>query len=810
MMSCFWPLPETFRIRLTMESDWHVGSGMGRPGNVDRLIVRDADGLPFVPAKTLRGIWRDACEQLCRGLDNGQDGPWSHLVARLFGGQPRLVADRVDQDAADVTSSRLGSAIEIRPARIPGSLRQQLVAADREIRQALTFIKPGVKIDRRTGAAETDCLRFEEVARKGTVLEADCRLTVVDPAGREIASALLIASAHFVERLGGKRRRGAGRCRLEILGADRQKAIDFLREHFEPPAWSPPSKETIRSEAPHPAPEEDPWIVVPLRIQLLSPILAAYRTVGNVIESLDYLPGTSLLPHVSRALSQYFPPLEPIRRGEIIVLNATPEIQQQRSWPVPKVFAHLKTDKNRWLNRAIPAESLEKPTRPDQPHQGPHRADSGEEQYKPVREGYVSPDSPESGIAWCKVEKTIRTHNTVRDDLQRPDESVGGVYTYEAIAPGTKEHPVFFRSEVRIRKSLLDLASENWWQQLSGRVALGRSSRDDYGDVEITAEAPREAAHPLGSAPEGELRVWLLSDCLLRNDRLQYDPRPETLAEELSRLLGCQLELCSSGDAIAVAARTSRLESWHGRWSMPRPSLIGLEAGSCFRFRVHGSLDPAKLARLEIRGIGHRKAEGFGQVCFNHSLLRERSPKVHAITAATASRTNPNKEPLASEETQIMSFARLIERECWKQKIRRRCLEIAANRREFLGWVARGEQGQPPMSQLGALRGQLSMLRTPTDRSPILKWLKHLGQNNRRKEKWPNGSIEYVRAIIESDDRIWEIVNPEGWPVLTAKAQSELKRELWALAVRTFFDACIRAHKRELESQQTKEAGRGA
>ena len=31
---------------------------------------RDADGLPFVPAKTLRGIWRDACERVAYGLDS--------------------------------------------------------------------------------------------------------------------------------------------------------------------------------------------------------------------------------------------------------------------------------------------------------------------------------------------------------------------------------------------------------------------------------------------------------------------------------------------------------------------------------------------------------------------------------------------------------------------------------------------------------------------------------------------------------------------------------------------------------------------
>jgi len=79
-MSAQWPLIEQFRLRLTMESDWHIGSGTGRPGNIDRLVVRDGDGLPFVPAKTLRGIWRDACERLVRGLDDGKIGDWCSLA----------------------------------------------------------------------------------------------------------------------------------------------------------------------------------------------------------------------------------------------------------------------------------------------------------------------------------------------------------------------------------------------------------------------------------------------------------------------------------------------------------------------------------------------------------------------------------------------------------------------------------------------------------------------------------------------------------------------------------------------------------
>ena len=78
--------PDTPILRLEFLSDWHVGSGTGRPGNVDRLVTRDASGLPYVPAKTLTGIWRDACvERIWEGTSEIQRHIISRALLRPFG-----------------------------------------------------------------------------------------------------------------------------------------------------------------------------------------------------------------------------------------------------------------------------------------------------------------------------------------------------------------------------------------------------------------------------------------------------------------------------------------------------------------------------------------------------------------------------------------------------------------------------------------------------------------------------------------------------------------------------------------------------
>src|SRR5258707_3514208 len=137
-------LRSSFKVRLKMLADWHVGTGAGRPGSVDSMLARDADGFPFIPAKTLNGIWRDALERLTLGLDGGNEGPWSKWVERIFGNQPAL-------PGATPTVKPNRSLLEIRPARLPETLRERIkTAKDRRLFNALTFIKPGVAIDERT------------------------------------------------------------------------------------------------------------------------------------------------------------------------------------------------------------------------------------------------------------------------------------------------------------------------------------------------------------------------------------------------------------------------------------------------------------------------------------------------------------------------------------------------------------------------------------------------------------------------------------------------------------------------------------
>lgn len=52
------------KYNLEFFSYWHCGSGLSEGAGVDLLVIRDSDGLPFIPGKTIKGLVREAVEEL--------------------------------------------------------------------------------------------------------------------------------------------------------------------------------------------------------------------------------------------------------------------------------------------------------------------------------------------------------------------------------------------------------------------------------------------------------------------------------------------------------------------------------------------------------------------------------------------------------------------------------------------------------------------------------------------------------------------------------------------------------------------------
>ena len=58
-------------IKIEFFSPWHCGSGLSAGADADSLVIKDINGLPFIPGKTIKGLIREAVEDYAalRGLD---------------------------------------------------------------------------------------------------------------------------------------------------------------------------------------------------------------------------------------------------------------------------------------------------------------------------------------------------------------------------------------------------------------------------------------------------------------------------------------------------------------------------------------------------------------------------------------------------------------------------------------------------------------------------------------------------------------------------------------------------------------------
>jgi CRISPR-associated protein Csx10 len=768
-----------FKIEIAMKSDWHIGSGTGRRGGVDRLVKRDHNGLPYLPAKTITGIWRDACELLAGGLDaeNG-DTYFSRLVDYLFGDQPGL------EKGAIATPPR-EAALSIRAAHFPEIL-SNAIKHKPLLREAIAFVKPGIKIDYENGCAIDDCLRFEEVVRGGITLKADCHLNLSEnlPENsnfQKLCFAFLMASPKFFNKIGGKRRRGNGECAVTIENIDATEWILWLGNNLNSENFSLPQIPDRDSEDIKPKDRneqnQEAWETIHLQITALSPIVISHRTVGNVVETLDYIPGTHLLGILIRQLAKHSLAVginEAIAQNDLVVTNATIAIGDRPGYPTPFMLSGEKMGGGLAKGATIYNRFVDEPPK--------------NIQLKPERGGYltceITNEKPSYPI-FKKVEITAETHNIVDDAEQRPNQNTGGVYTYEAIAAST-----VCLAKIHMRKYLAESIAkthQEWQTIFGGEVAIGQSKKDDYGRAKVSVLDSQVSSMP--KAEPKTLTVWLLSDLLLRDDRLRPTSDLSFLQKELETKLG--ITLTQPAENLGIA-RSHRIDSWQVRWQLPRPSLVGLGAGSCIRFKISGEIDRAKLAEIERSGLGDRRVEGYGQVCFNHPLLSESLSKLESLKADGVE--NVGDRELIPKNT----YARNIERVAWQKAIQARVLAKAEDRKELLHI----EKDKPRMSQLGALRSVLSCLQSFENRGNAIAWLDRLKKTKNRQEKWHPKSLETIEKYLTQENQIWDDLGLDIAEItLTVTGEAELKKELWAEALYALVDACIRAQKRESESK---------
>lgn len=217
-------------LSLEFLSDALIGSGEGYGAVIDSDIVFDDLGLPFVPAKRVKGCLRASTTEVCQMLERSG---WNDLIPeRPEAGLARLgLRDIVDR-LFGYPGQAEPAPLYISDLRLEGydGIRRTIEHFRRDypelfLPQAVlgtfTSIRRQTAIDPGTGTARTHSLRTARVLNKGKRFLGDIGLDISPgDVWLETAESLLYLGCLNFRAMGKSRNRGLGEVRCKLSGVE--------------------------------------------------------------------------------------------------------------------------------------------------------------------------------------------------------------------------------------------------------------------------------------------------------------------------------------------------------------------------------------------------------------------------------------------------------------------------------------------------------------------------------------------------------------------------------------------------------------
>ncbi len=179
---------------------WHIGSGTGDDVSVDLSVLKDDYGLPVIPGKTIKGLFRDAYELMARHPDfSGID------TDEMFGHGGR-----------DTDGKEKSATLRFYSAGLPEDIRKYLLtdfSQNKDIIQNMYRTTSTTSLDE-GGIAKDHTLRKKEVT-------IQMKLISHIDAEENINMEHLKIAAGLVKFAGSGRNRGLGRLDITVKAEEK-------------------------------------------------------------------------------------------------------------------------------------------------------------------------------------------------------------------------------------------------------------------------------------------------------------------------------------------------------------------------------------------------------------------------------------------------------------------------------------------------------------------------------------------------------------------------------------------------------------
>ena len=645
-------------LEITLQSPLTSAAGEGRVGLVDRDVAFDDLGLPILPGRRLKGLWREAYCDVAEAWELCDQSSTS--VEQIFGESGQKPGD--GDACMHVGNAEWQKASSLKPwlEYLQHPEKQKLHPDD--VVQHFATVRTQTAIDRRTGAAKEDTLRLTRTLKAGWVFRAPVRFLV--PPNQELINALALG-ATALQHMGTARTRGLGKvcCRLLALdsGGQSRDLTPVMNQTSLPSitgAYLTQPVQTPKKQATN-VPCSNlgtPTHVLRYRFKLIAPaVIPVADGDPNTIMTRQDIPGSHLWGAAAwHYLHQanHTPADEAFRHafldGGLRFLTAYPEANNPkdsdepmlRTIPIPHSVRKFK-DSERLVD--FVEQSPADPTK---------RLDL---RYAVIRSSFLGTQA---------VETELNYHHTRAGDRRkgRALENDGNLFTYEAIQADQS-----FQGAVL--GSAHDLKNLQTWLQELNTISIGRSRNAQYGKAEFKLDdAPQElrglvewngfveqqatggskdwsdsnleeewgedeersedegwdeeewdgsAEHQTPEVPNlgQRLIITTLSPLLTVNNDGHPDARfPERELAKVLELNTYDLKLLHS------YTRTEVIGGYNAHLRLPRQQWPAISAGSVFVFdtkTVQDRITDNHLLQLEHNGLGLRKGEGYGRIAVN-------------------------------------------------------------------------------------------------------------------------------------------------------------------------------------------------
>ena len=547
-------------LTVTLKSDLCVGSGYSYAGLIDSDICFDKYGIPYIPARRLKGCLRQSAEDYLLGtIVNETD------INDIFGVSGDYATKGVCfENAYPKQYEQLFQELELAYKKV--GIHQE------SILRSFTCIRGQTKL--KDGIAEDNSLRYTRVLNHYSPLDGEEMVFVSRFIIHESDDALmqkLEAIAKATRQIGLKRNRGLGSVSCKL-------------------SYAPVTKEIIEVA------DGEKEMVIHYTIQNTHPLM-----LSNLAdtESIKYIPGQTMLGFLAGAYlratgkSSKDASTDPVFAqlflgGNTKYTNLVPSSGGKEYFPAPTYLNRLKTTK-KYVN-VINQKSLQSESYSE--NYDPH----GGNQPKKLSGKFVSMDDS-LAIDVIEVDTKMVYHHSQRGKSRGGEEGI--LYCMEVVEPMQE-----FSGRIYTREKYVPLLTE---LLQNGRISLGKSKSAQYGACRLLSLSVKDASEEI--THDGTIVVTFCSDGIFLNDNGEYTVYEDEIYDLIARDLGIQQFIDrTKKDAYPSMLSTKEVVGYQSTWNLRRMPVPAICAGSCVIYHLKEKASVAK------NMVGERNHEGYGLV----------------------------------------------------------------------------------------------------------------------------------------------------------------------------------------------------